>query len=113
MKPYCRGILAELVVLVRYLLLGYFPLATRWRSRGTGEIDLIVCRLGVLVFIEVKARSGPPCDLVHPNQLVRIRKVALHFLGKFPKYQSYQSRIDFAFVNRFFIPKIIENAWLY
>jgi putative endonuclease len=113
LKPYYKGLLAEVVVLLRYLLRGYIPLAFRWRARGIGEVDLIVYRFGTLAFVEVKARSICTHDLIHPKQVSRIRKASLHFLSKFPKYWSCKARIDFVFVNKFFLPKVVENAWFY
>jgi putative endonuclease len=62
-----------------YRLCGYTCLARRWR-RGGGEIDLIVSRPQLVVFVEVKVR-GPgshatAAETVSPQQLRRLRGLA-------------------------------------
>ena len=67
---------------------GYTVLAQNWRTRG-GEIDLVVERTGVLVFVEVKARTshrfGTPEEAITPakrRKLIRTAQAYLHSRGK-------------------------------
>jgi len=58
---------------------GYECLDRRFRRPG-GEIDLVLARDGVVVFVEVKTR-GPRCQVppeswVTARQLVRLRRMA-------------------------------------
>ena len=51
------GSAGEEAALTRYRELGYSTVARNWRC-PIGEIDLVVMRGGLLVFCEVKTRSG-------------------------------------------------------
>lgn len=59
-----------------YRQLNYTCLARRWR-RGGGEVDLIVARPGLLVFVEVKTRGcgsyAAAAETVTPHQIRRLR----------------------------------------
>jgi len=62
---------------------GYRILARNWRAR-TGEVDIIARDEGILVFVEVKARSdngfgGPEAAVGHAKQR-RIISAALSFI---------------------------------
>lgn len=62
---------------------GYVVVARNWRCRE-GELDLIVRRGEVLVFVEVKTRTsdrfGLPAEAVTPAKQRRIRGLAVRFL---------------------------------
>ena len=64
---------------------GYEVVARNWRRRE-GEIDLIVRRDAVIVFIEVKARAseafGFPAEAVGAAKQRRIRGLAAAFLAE-------------------------------
>lgn len=47
---------AEWGALLLLMLKGYRPLHRNWRGAG-GELDLVMCRRGEIVFVEVKART--------------------------------------------------------
>lgn len=51
-----RGARAEWLALAFLALKGWRPLARRWRAPG-GEIDLVMARGRVVIFVEVKARA--------------------------------------------------------
>jgi len=73
------GRLGEALALAFYATCGYTCRDRRWR-RGGGEIDLVVARPGLLVFVEVKVR-GPgsfarAAESVSPAQLRRVRALA-------------------------------------
>lgn len=70
---------------------GYKILAERYRN-PFGEIDLVALREDVVLFVEVKARSGPdfgdPLEAVTPAKVRRLQRAACGFLLDFPDYQK-------------------------
>jgi len=69
----------------KYLLKkGYSIVAQNYRCRN-GEIDLIVSKAKVLVFVEVKARKtlafGVPAAAVTRRKQAKLRATAWHYLG--------------------------------
>jgi putative endonuclease len=52
-----RGHLAEWVAMLFLMVKGFRPLARRYAAAG-GEIDLIMRRGDLVIFVEVKARAG-------------------------------------------------------
>jgi putative endonuclease len=78
-----RGRWGEDLAAAHYGRLGYSLLERNWRS-GTGELDLVVERDGIIVFSEVKARRtdryGPAAAAVGPTKQRRIRLLALEWL---------------------------------
>jgi len=75
----------EAVACDRLRGLGYTILARNYRSR-LGEIDIIAEESGMLVFIEVKTRSGwqhgHPAEALTPRKQRQISKVALGYLSR-------------------------------
>lgn len=68
----------------RYLeKLGYEILSKNFRSRY-GEIDLITQHQGIIIFVEVKTRSGIrqglPCEAVNWDKQNRLRRMAEYYL---------------------------------
>ena len=69
-----------------------------WRT-DFGEIDLIAeSPQGLIIFIEVKTRSslrfGQPLEAIHLQKALRLRKLALAWLGERGDYRQY--RVDCA-----------------
>ena len=64
---------------------GYAIVARRYRTRY-GEIDIVAMDGGVLVFVEVKARSserfGTPLAAVTPAKQRRLTRMALDYLAR-------------------------------
>ena len=75
-----------------------FTVIARNFSCRTGEVDIIAKKDDVLVFAEVKTRSGVdmglPCQAVVSEKQRKIRKTAEFFLMCFPEYSELQSRFD-------------------
>lgn len=81
---------------------GYEIIERNWRCEY-GEIDLIVRRAGVLVFVEVKARSskrfGYPEEAVTPAKQQHLIEAAQTYLQEHPG-QDGDWRIDVIAVQR-------------
>ena len=111
-----RGHFAEFIAGCWFWLSGYRIIARRWRA-ATGEIDLIVKRQRLLVFVEVKYRfDSEQIATPSPRQCQRIRSTASLFLARYPNFSDYQCRFDLFIVNhgKFFgVGRIahIKNAW--
>jgi putative endonuclease len=111
-----RGHFAEFIAGWWFQLSGYRIMARRWRA-ATGEIDLVVKRRYLLVFVEVKYRfDSEQIATPSPRQCQRIRSTASLFLARYPNFSDYQCRFDLFIVNhgKFFgVGHIahIKNAW--
>lgn len=74
---------------------GYQCLHRRFRRPG-GEIDLVLVRDGMVVFVEVKTRGSrcpvPPEVLVTPRQRGRLRRMARIWLSEHhdPAWRGYR-----------------------
>lgn len=114
-----RGKSAEEKVAVFLRLKGYKILATNYRV-PQGEIDLIVSRGGVLVFVEVKSRRGKaygtPLEAVTSHKVQRLSAAAAIYLSTFPE-EERACRFDVVTLgperNLLGLPKIrhFENAF--
>ena len=106
----------EAVARDRLQSLGYVVVASNYRSKA-GEIDLVTERDGGIVFVEVRARSGPSMGL--PEESITSTKRS-HIIAAAQEYlqehgaQHRQWRIDLVAVefDRGRPPRvrIIENA---
>ena len=83
MRP-TRGRAGEDATLAAYVRRGFRPIAHNWRC-PLGELDLVVERHGLLVFCEVKARSGSAFgggyEAVTWSKRRKIRQLAEVFLA--------------------------------
>jgi putative endonuclease len=91
----------ERAALEAYRRRGFVPVARNWRS-GLGELDLVVRRHGLVVFCEVKARTGGrlggPFEAVTAAKRRKLRALAEAFLGAHPALRASESRFDVASV---------------
>ncbi|WP_318778985.1 YraN family protein [Paracoccus jeotgali] len=109
---YQSGLLAEGAVADRYTQAGYDLLATRWRGKA-GEVDLILRKDGIHVFVEVKAARDFDRAALRLNrrQMDRICLAACEYCGSLPTGQLTAMRLDAALVDQFGRVQIIENAF--
>lgn len=81
---------------------GYTLLARNLRT-PYGEIDLIACRDGVTVFVEVKTRTsttfGMPEDAVTPRKQAHLRAAVAFYLQDHPDFEG-DWRIDVIAIQR-------------
>jgi putative endonuclease len=72
--------------------------ARNWRA-PSGEIDLVVARGSLLVFCEVKTRSGltfgEPFEAVTRAKQARLRRLAAEFLRARPRAASRPAEVRF------------------
>lgn len=108
---YHGGLAAEQAVARYYQSLGHEIAASRWRSKA-GEIDLIVRKDGVVVFVEVKKSKSFDRGAVRlsPRQIARIYDSAAMFLEGEPFGQNTDARFDVALVNSGGEISVLENA---
>lgn len=76
---------------------GYRIVERNWGNKW-GEVDLIVLKDKVLVFVEVKTKFenkyGDPEEMVDRRKLEQVQKTAEMYLQKYPKYRERQLRVD-------------------
>lgn len=108
---YFNGLAAEEIAERVYRDLGFEVLEKRWRSEA-GEVDLIVQKDALLVFIEVKARRSheTAAASISQKQWLRIMASAELFVSRngFPPLTDL--RFDAALIDQTGVCKIIENA---
>ena len=100
---------AEIAAAVYLALKGYRILARRFRSPA-GEIDLIARRGRLVVYVEVKARSGDAAE-IRARQRRRIRRAAEHFLKLRPDLASCDQRFDAILIRPRALPAHLKDAW--
>ena len=114
---YHNGKMAEYIALVYLLFKGYWPVAKNYvTGRGThaGEVDLIMRKGKMLVFVEVKERRSmeKAAYAISEQQKQRIIRGAEVFLAKHKKYDAYDIRFDAILVEYPFKIKHLPNAWV-
>ncbi|HUZ83017.1 MAG TPA: YraN family protein [Gaiellaceae bacterium] len=80
-----------------YRLRGYRILETNcWRAGA--EIDVVARRGRVVVFCEVKSKSGEgfgdPLEMVDARKVARVRRAATAWLGGHPELDGLEVRFD-------------------
>lgn len=96
---FSRGVAAEEAAAKLLTDQGFAILGRRVRTPG-GEIDLIARREGVLVFVEVKARSDlvAASESILPRQRRRIVAAAEMYLAANPELAGLDMRLDVVLV---------------
>jgi putative endonuclease len=107
-----RGKRAEILALLLLMLKAYRPLSRRFKT-PVGEIDLILRRGNVLVFVEVKARASldQAAEAVHAKNQARVVRAAQYFLHGHPEYAGYEVRFDVCLVPWYGWPKHLTHAF--
>lgn len=96
-----------------YLRSKLYRVVERRLKTPVGEIDLIVVRFGVLVFVEVKARRHRADELdalLHVNRQ-RLVRAAHYYLMRHPRLAEAPMRFDVIFLAPFSWPRHVKNAF--
>jgi putative endonuclease len=109
---FLRGVSAEGRASLYLAAKGYRTLAKRWKSPA-GEIDLVVKRGRLIVFVEVKARGSldAAAESVLPRQRRRITAAAEAWLATHPEHTSHDLRFDAVLIAPKRLPRHIEAAF--
>lgn len=111
-RAYTLGLRAETLAALLLRLKGYHIVARRFAA-PVGEIDLVVRRGNVLVFVEVKARQRMELALeaIRPHQRRRIARGAEAFLAHNPHFSGLDLRFDAVLVTPGRFPRHLPNAF--
>jgi putative endonuclease len=109
---FLRGVSAEGRASLYLAAKGYRTLAKRWKSPA-GEIDLVVKRGRLIVFVEEKARGSldAAAESVLPRQRRRITAAAEAWLATHPEHTSHDLRFDAVLIAPKRLPRHIEAAF--
>jgi len=112
LTAYHGGAAAEEIVARTYGAAGYAVLKRRWRGQG-GEIDLILGRNDVTIFVEVKksVTFASAITQLRPRQIARLCASAEDYMGSHAHVGAVECRFDVALVNGAGQVEIIENAF--
>ncbi|WP_370330673.1 YraN family protein [Aquicoccus porphyridii] len=110
-RAYIAGALAEEQVARYYELRGLQLAHRRWRG-SRGEIDLVLRDGDAVVFVEVKSAPthARAAESLRPAQVRRIMMTAQEFLGREPRGELTEMRLDVALVDGQGVIEIVENA---
>ena len=103
---------AENLALWRYRLTGFRVLARRYKT-PVGEIDLVMRRGGLVVFIEVKARQrlDDALSALDKRQQQRLSRAAAAFLSDYPRHRDCAMRFDLVGIQPGRLPVCVTDAW--
>ncbi|MFP4313873.1 MAG: YraN family protein [Alphaproteobacteria bacterium] len=113
-----KGSWAENFAALYFLSKGYKILKRRYKTKG-GEIDLVLHKKDMLVFVEVKARKTieEALHAIHAKNRARIEAAAGQFISDNKEYAKLDMRLD-AFciaLDKSIVPMKfvhLDNAWL-
>lgn len=111
LRSYLAGKAAEESVVARYAEDGYRVLCRRWRGPG-GEIDLVLSKGDVVVFVEVKSAPSwaEAVARLSRRQIARLMTSAEAGLGFFRRGSLTEMRFDVALVDRSGRIDVLPNA---
>lgn len=106
------GIVSEWLACFLLMLKGYRLLYWRYRTK-VGEIDLIMRRKKLVIFVEVKARKNKEVAAysVHSRNQERVIRAAKWFLHAHPHYGNFDFRFDAVLVSCYVLPHHIPHAF--
>ena len=106
------GLSAELRAAALLTVKGFRIVARRWRS-PVGEIDLVVRRGRLLVFVEVKARNrfDEAAEAITFRQQRRIAATAAAWLARHPDDVGCDMRFDAVLVMPWRLPRHVAAAF--
>lgn len=109
---YKKGLQAEFKAKTYLRMKGYRVLAERFKT-PVGEIDLIVKKNNIIVFVEVKLRASldAAAESIHGRNQSRVRNAAELYLQKYPEYNECELRFDALMLAPRALPRHIENAF--
>jgi putative endonuclease len=112
MAAFRLGVSAESIAAVLLGAKGYRTIARRWKS-PVGEIDLVVKRGRLIVFVEVKARKAldQAAESVLVRQRRRIVAAAEAWLAAHPEHAGYDMRFDAVLVSPGRMPQHVVAAF--
>ncbi|MGD9637581.1 MAG: YraN family protein [Alphaproteobacteria bacterium] len=108
--------MAEKIAAFYLKINGYKIIKKNYRPKkgiGAGEVDIIVLKDNVLVFVEVKARENEELAAysILPEQMKRIIRSAEIFLAENPDMAEYDLRFDAVLMGNMQIPVHIKDAF--
>ena len=106
------GVSAESIAAIFLGAKGYRTIARRWKS-PVGEIDLVIKRGRLIVFVEVKARKDfdQAAESVLVRQRRRIVAAAQAWLAAHPEHAGYDMRFDAVLVSPGRMPQHVVAAF--
>ncbi len=112
LTSYKKGLIAEKFAKGYFILKGYKILDERFKT-PLGEIDLIISKKELLVFVEVKLRQSieKAKESIHARNQQRVYSAAELYLQKHPEYNNFEMRFDALVLAPCSVPQHIENAW--
>jgi len=103
---------AEWAAVALLLVKGYRLAARRFRT-PVGELDLVMRKARLLVFVEVKFRADPEGQpfVLGPRQQERLKRAAGLYIAAHPSFAGWTQRFDLVIITRRSLPKHMKNAW--
>ena len=107
-----RGRFGESLARLYLRLSGYRLLARGYRTRQ-GEIDLVLRKGRLLVFVEVKQRADldRAAEAIRPRQQQRITRAAAQYLQDYPGLARLDQRFDAILLAPWRFPRHVKDAW--